>query len=42
MDTVARLTPAEQLWSGAAELLRRHDRDGRTLAAADLYPHQWS
>ena len=33
---------AEALWDAAADLLRRHDRNGRTLAAPDLYPHQWS
>lgn len=42
MTAVATASPAHQLRSTAAELLRRHDVDGRTLAAGDLYPHQWS
>ncbi|MGO1974034.1 MAG: glucosylglycerate hydrolase [Propionibacteriaceae bacterium] len=30
------------LAGAAAEVLRRNDRGGRTIAAPNLYPHQWS
>lgn len=33
---------SSQLAGAATEVLRRNDRGGRTVAAPNLYPHQWS
>ncbi|WP_182113201.1 MULTISPECIES: glycoside hydrolase 100 family protein [unclassified Actinotalea] len=33
---------ADRLAQAAADVLRRNDRGTRTVAAPDLYPHQWS